>query len=110
MAAAPAGHAERTSLPTGPGPVAYSDMAAELTRALGRAIAYRGVTPDGHGEGMIEAGLPEQVTGLQRAQLFWLLAEGDAAWLADDGVALTGSGPRDLRTYLTDRVTAFRWT
>ncbi|WP_329367763.1 hypothetical protein OG896_21620 [Streptomyces sp. NBC_00669] len=76
MAAARPGHAERTSLLTGPGPVAHADVAAELTRALGRAIAYRGVTPDGHGEGMIEAGLPEQVAGLQRAQLFWLLARG----------------------------------
>ncbi|MCB5909282.1 SDR family oxidoreductase [Streptomyces pinistramenti] len=107
VAAAPAGHEGRTYLLTGPELVTYADVAAELTRALGQEIEYRRVTPDQHREGMIQAGLPEPVAA-SNAQVFGLIAEGDAAWLSDDVASLTGHSPRSLRTFVTDHVAAFQ--
>ncbi|WP_335980493.1 NmrA family NAD(P)-binding protein [Streptomyces sp. CA2R106] len=107
VAAAPAGHAGRTYLLTGPELVGYADVAAELTRALGRAIAYRRLTPDRHRELMVRAGVPEAVAA-SNAQVFALIAEGDAAWRSEDVAALTGSAPRTLRAFVTDHTDAFR--
>lgn len=107
VAAAPAGHRGRSYLLTGPELVTYADVAAELTRALGREIGYRRLTPDRHRELMVQDGVPEPVA-TSNAQVFGLIAEGDAAWLSDDVAGLTGHGPRSLRTFVTEHVTAFR--
>jgi uncharacterized protein YbjT (DUF2867 family) len=109
VAATPAGHEGRTYLLTGPGLVTYADVAAELTRALGREIEYRRLTPDQHREGMVQAGLPEPVAA-SNAQVFGLIAEGDAAWLSDDVATLTGHSPRGLRTFVTEHVVVFETT
>jgi uncharacterized protein YbjT (DUF2867 family) len=106
VAATPAGHEGRTYLLTGPGLVTYADVAAELTRALGQEIEYRRLTPDQHREGMVQAGLPEPVAA-SNAQVFGLIAEGDAAWLSDDVATLTGHSPRSLRTFVTEHVVVF---
>nr|WP_274918854.1 NAD(P)H-binding protein [Streptomyces sp. WZ-12] len=107
VACAPAEHAGRTYLLTGPELVTYADVAAELTRALGRQIQYHRITPDQHREAMIQAGLPESVA-TSNAQVFGLIAEGDAGWLSDDVAALTGHRPRSLRTFVTDHVDVFK--
>ncbi|MDJ1134698.1 SDR family oxidoreductase [Streptomyces iconiensis] len=107
VAADPTGHEGRTYLLTGPELITYADVAAELTRALGQEIEYRRLTPDQHREEMVRAGLPEPVAA-SNAQVFGLIAEGDAAWLSDDVATLTGHDPRGLRTFVTDHVTAFK--
>ncbi|WAP60277.1 SDR family oxidoreductase [Streptomyces sp. S465] len=107
VAAAPAGHVGRTYLLTGPELVTYADVAAELTHALGQEIEYRRITPEQHREAMVQAGLPEPVAA-SNAQVFGLIAEGDAAWLSDDVASLTGTSPRGLRAFVTDHVDAFR--
>ncbi|MEU5273533.1 SDR family oxidoreductase [Streptomyces hygroscopicus] len=107
VAADPTGHEGRTYLLTGPELVTYADVAAELTRALGEEIEYRRLTPDQHREAMVQAGLPEPVAA-SNAQVFGLIAEGDAAWLSNDVATLTGRNPRSLRTFVTDHVTAFK--
>ncbi|MBB2933714.1 uncharacterized protein YbjT (DUF2867 family) [Amycolatopsis bartoniae] len=106
VAAAPAGHEGRTYLLTGPELVTYADVAAELTRALGQEVEYRRVTPGQHRERMVRAGLPEPVAA-SNAQVFGLIAEGDAAWLSDDVATLTGRAPRTLRTFVSDHVRCF---
>lgn len=106
VAAEPHSHAGRSYLLTGPELVTYADVAAELTRALGHDVEYRRLTPEQHRPEMVRAGVPEPVAA-SNAQVFGLIAEGDAAWLSDDVAALTGSVPRTLRTFITDHLTAF---
>ncbi|MEW2297995.1 NmrA family NAD(P)-binding protein, partial [Streptomyces sp. NPDC006743] len=109
VAADPAGHEGRTYLLTGPELVTYAGVAAELSRALGEEIEYRRLTPGQHREAMVQAGFPEPVA-TSNAQVFGLIAEGDAAWLSPDVTSLTGQKPRSLRTFLTDHVSAFKPT
>jgi uncharacterized protein YbjT (DUF2867 family) len=106
IVAAPAPHASKTYWLTGPDLVTYDDVAKALTDALGHPVEYRRIPPDEHREMMIRAGLPEPVA-TSNAQAFGLIAQGDAAWLSDDVESLTGSRPRDLRTFIADNVRAF---
>jgi uncharacterized protein YbjT (DUF2867 family) len=106
IVAAPAPHASKTYWLTGPDLVTYADVAEALTDALGHPVEYRRIAPDEHREMMIRAGLPEPVA-TSNAQAFGLIAQGDAAWLSDDVESLTGSRPRDLRTFIADNVRAF---
>ncbi|MCA1223928.1 NmrA family NAD(P)-binding protein [Streptomyces sp. 8L] len=107
VAAAPAAHAGCTYLLTGPRLITYADVATELSHVLGHRIEYRRLTPEQHRKDMVLAGVPEPVA-TSNAQVFGLIAEGDAAWLSDDITTLTGAGARDLRAFLADHAAAFR--
>jgi uncharacterized protein YbjT (DUF2867 family) len=106
IASAPKEHAGQTYWLAGPGLITYTDAARELSDALGHVVEYRQISPAEHRAAMIAAGVPEAVA-TSNAQAFGLIAEGDAAWLADDVEAITGTPPRTLRTFIADHVTAF---
>ena len=55
---------------------------------------------------MIQAGVPETVA-TSNAQVFGLIAEGDAQWLSDDIASITGMPPRNLHTFIGDHADAF---
>lgn len=55
---------------------------------------------------MIRAGVPEPVA-TSNAQVFGLLADGDAEWLSGDVERITGKAPRSLRTFVEDHLAAF---
>lgn len=107
IVADPARHAGMTYSLTGPELVTYTDVARELTDALGRPVEYRRITPGEHREVMIRAGLPEPVA-ISNSQAFDLIAQGDAAWLSPDFESLTGRHPRSLHTYLAEHAGAFQ--
>ncbi|QWF82003.1 NmrA family NAD(P)-binding protein [Amycolatopsis sp. CA-230715] len=106
IAASPAPHAGHTYLLTGPELVTYDDVAAALGAALGREIEYRRISPGAHRDVMIRAGVPEPVA-TSNAQVFGLLADGDAEWLSGDVERITGKAPRSLRTFVEDHLAAF---
>ena len=106
IAADPAPHAGATYWPTGPALVSYGDVAATLSKVLGRPIEYRRTSTDEHREAMIQAGIPDTVA-TSNAQAFGLIATGDAAWLTDDVSNVTGVSPRSLHAFLEQRQTAF---
>jgi uncharacterized protein YbjT (DUF2867 family) len=106
MVGAPAEHAGRTYWPTGPELITYTDVAKELSDALGQVVEYRQIAPEDHRAAMIRAGVPEAVA-TSNAQAFGLIAEGDAAWLSGDVESITGTRPRSLRTFIADHVAAF---
>jgi uncharacterized protein YbjT (DUF2867 family) len=106
VAAAPKEHAGQTYWLTGPSLITYTDVAAELSAALGHPVEYRRISPAEHRAAMIKAGVPAAVA-TSNAQAFGLIAEGDAAWLADDAEGITGTAPRTLRTFIADHITAF---
>jgi hypothetical protein len=86
--------------------ITFTDVAGELTNALGHPVEYRRISPDEHREVMIRAGVPQPIA-TSNAQAFSLIAQGDAAWLSPDITALTGRRPRNLHTFITDNVNAF---
>ena len=106
IATGPKEHAGQTYWLTGPGLITYTDIAEELSAALGHPVEYRQISPAEHRAAMIQAGIPETVA-TSNAQAFGLIAEGDAAWLSDDVKSITGTAPRPLHTFIADHVQAF---
>ena len=106
IAVDPAEHDGATYWPTGPALVTYTDVARELTAAVGRPIEYRRISPEEHLEIMLRAGLPATVA-TSNAQAFGLIAAGDAAWITDDVDTITGSAPRSLHTFVTEHTPNF---
>lgn len=51
-------HNNKTYVVTGPEAISYSDIASELSKALGKEIVYKRQTPADAREGMLAAGMP----------------------------------------------------
>jgi uncharacterized protein YbjT (DUF2867 family) len=106
IAAAPAPHAGKTYWLTGPELITNDDVAAVLSRLLGRTITYRRLSFDEDRAAMIAAGVPAPIAEMN-AQAFSLIAEGDAAWVSEDVASLLGRPARSFERFATDYVTAF---
>ena len=106
IAASPAPHAGKTYWLTGPALISYYDVAAVLSRLLGRTITYRELTFDQDKDAMISAGVPGPVAEMN-AQAASLTADGDAAWVTDDVPSLLGRPARSFGEFATDYATAF---
>ncbi|MGW4394751.1 NmrA family NAD(P)-binding protein [Amycolatopsis nivea] len=101
IATAPADHAGRTYLLTGPELVTFADVAREWAAVIGRPVEYRRISAAEHRAAMVSNGVPEAGSN---AQVFELLARGDGAWLSADFAAVTGGSPRGLAVFLADCV------
>jgi uncharacterized protein YbjT (DUF2867 family) len=106
IATAPGEHAGRTYWLTGPALISYADVAAVLSRVLGRPVAFRPVSLEEDRAAMINAGVPAAIAEMN-AQAFSLIAEGDAAWLSEDIPALLGRPARSYEQFATDFAAAF---
>jgi uncharacterized protein YbjT (DUF2867 family) len=106
IAASPAPHAGKTYWLTGPALISYYDVAAVLSKLLGRTITYRELTFDQDKDAMIRAGVPEQIAEMN-AQAASLTADGDAAWVTDDAPSLLGRPARSFEEFATDYANAF---
>jgi uncharacterized protein YbjT (DUF2867 family) len=106
VAASPAPHAGNTYRLTGPELVSNYDVAAVLSKLLGRTVTYRELTFDQDKATMIRAGVPEQVAEMN-GQAFTMIADGDAAWLTDDVRALLGRPARSFEQFAADYAVAF---
>jgi uncharacterized protein YbjT (DUF2867 family) len=106
IAASPAAHAGQTYWLTGPGLISNYDVAAVLSKLLGRTITYRELTVEENTETMIRAGVPEQIAQMN-TQAFSLAAGGDAEWLTEDVPSLLGRPARSFQHFANDYATAF---
>jgi len=106
IAASPAAHAGQTYWLTGPGLISNYDVAAVLSKLLGRTITYRELTIEENTETMIRAGVPEQIAQMN-TQAFSLAAGGDAEWLTEDVPSLLGRPARSFQHFANDYATAF---
>jgi uncharacterized protein YbjT (DUF2867 family) len=106
IAAFPAGHAARTYWLSGPRLISNYDVAAALSKLLGRTITYRELTFAENKDAMIRAGVPEPVAEMN-AQAFSLTADGDAAWITDDVPSLLGRPARSFERFAADYAGAF---
>ena len=102
----PAAHAGKTYWLTGPELFSNYNVAAVLSRLLGRTITYRELTFEQSKEAMIRAGIPEQIAEMN-AQAFSLTADGDAEWVTQDVPSLLGRPARSFKQFTADYAAAF---
>jgi uncharacterized protein YbjT (DUF2867 family) len=101
IVAAPAGHVGQTYWLTGPGLISNYDVAAVLSKLLGKTITYRELTFEENKDAMIRAGVPEQIAEMN-AQAFRLTADGDAEWVTQDVPSLLDRPARSFEQFAAD--------
>jgi uncharacterized protein YbjT (DUF2867 family) len=106
ISADPTAHAGKTYWLTGPELLSNYDVAAALSKLLGRTITYRELTFEENKDAMIRAGVPAPVAQMN-AQAFSLTADGDAEWLTDDVLSLLGRPARSFGQFAADHAGAF---
>jgi uncharacterized protein YbjT (DUF2867 family) len=106
IAAAPAPHAGQTYWLSGPELITNDDVAAVLSRLLGRTITYRPLSFDDDKDAMVRAGVPEPIAAMN-ARAGSLNADGDAAWVTDDVRTLLGRPARSFEQFAADYAGAF---
>jgi uncharacterized protein YbjT (DUF2867 family) len=106
IAASPAPHAGKTYWLTGPELISNYDVAAVLSKLLGRTITYQELSFDENKDAMIRAGVPEAIAQMN-AQAFSMAAEGDGEWVTDDVSSLLGRPARSFDQFAADHATAF---
>ena len=106
IAASPALHGGKTYWLSGPELISNYDVAAVLSKLLGRTITYRELTFEENKDAMIRAGVPAQIAEMN-AQAFSLTADGDAEWVTEDVPSLLGRPARSFEQFATDYAAAF---
>jgi uncharacterized protein YbjT (DUF2867 family) len=106
IATSPAGHGGNTYWLSGPELISNYDVAAVLSKLLGRTITYRELSFDEDREAMIRSGVPEAIAEMN-AKAFSLTAEGDAEWVSDDVHTVLGRPARSYQQFVTDYSSAF---
>jgi uncharacterized protein YbjT (DUF2867 family) len=106
IAASPAPHEGKTYWLTGPELISNYDVAAVLSRLLGRTITYRELSFDENRDAMIRAGVPAPIAEMN-AQAFALTADGDAEWVTGDVPSLLGRPARSFWQFAADYAPAF---
>ena len=106
IAASPASHVAKTYKLTGPRLLTYSDVAAILSKILGRSVSYHELSFEEDKYAMIHAGLPQEVAQMN-AQFFGMVADGDTDWLSEDVPSLLGRPARSFEEFATDYASAF---
>jgi uncharacterized protein YbjT (DUF2867 family) len=106
IAATPAEYAGKTYWLSGPQTISNDEIAAVLSRLLGRPITYRELSFEENKDAMIRAGVPEQIAHMN-AQAFSLTAEGDADWVTQDVPTLLGRPARSFEQFAADHTNSF---
>jgi uncharacterized protein YbjT (DUF2867 family) len=106
IAASPSGHAGQIYWPTGPESLSYADVAAVLTRVLGRPITFHPLTYEEEKKGMLTAGVPAAVAEMN-AQALQLFAQGDSDWVTDDVPRILGRPARTFEQFAIDYAPVF---
>jgi uncharacterized protein YbjT (DUF2867 family) len=106
IAVSPARHTGKSYWPTGPERLSYSDVAAVLSKVLGRLITFHPLAFGEERQAMINAGVPEAVAEMN-AQALSLFAQGDADYVTGDVPSLLGRAARTFEQFATDYARAF---
>ena len=106
IAASPSAHAGKTYCPTGPETLTGTEVAAVLSKVLGRTITFHPLTFEQQKQAFIDAGLPEPVAD-DRARAFALMADGDLDYVTDDVPSILGRPAHSFEQFATDYAAAF---
>jgi uncharacterized protein YbjT (DUF2867 family) len=100
------GHAGRTHELTGPEPVTYARVAAELSEALGTPVVYVDAPPEAARAALEAAGLPPWLV-TQLDGVFALVRAGALGTTTDGVRALTGRSPRGIAEFAREHAAVF---
>jgi uncharacterized protein YbjT (DUF2867 family) len=100
------GHDGKTYTITGPAAVTHTEMAGAIAEAIGRQMTFTDVPPEAFASALSSAGVPRwQADGLIEDYAHY--ARGKAAALSPHVSEITGTEPRDIRTFARDYAGAF---
>jgi uncharacterized protein YbjT (DUF2867 family) len=102
------GHAGEVYEVTGPRLLTFADIAAEISRASGRNIAYVNVPHDAFVAGVAESGAPKDVVWMLD-YLFATVLDGRNAHLTDGVQRALGREPRDFFDYAREIAATDVW-
>ncbi|KKL26952.1 hypothetical protein LCGC14_2390100 [marine sediment metagenome] len=101
-----AGHEGKTYGLTGPASISYHDIAAGLSKALGKEVKYVDVPPEAAREAMVGMGLPEWIVGALN-EYNKAFSEGSGDFTTNDFEEITGHPARSYETFARDFAQAF---
>jgi len=101
-----AGRDGETYVVTGPEAITYTQVAAELSTAVGRVVEFVDVPGEGAKEALTAAGVPAFVAE-QLVKIFEMLRQGAAEHVTDWVELLTGSPPRSFGAFARDHAQLF---
>lgn len=102
-----AGHEGQIYELTGPESLSYHDVAATLSRVLGKPVRYVPVSPEAAKEAMLKAGMAEW-NAAAVTDLYRVFATGAYARTTDTVARLLGRPPRSFEQFARDHADAFR--
>jgi uncharacterized protein YbjT (DUF2867 family) len=106
IAASPSAYAGKTYWPTGPEALTGTEVAAVLSKVLGRTITFHPLTFEQQKQAFIDVGLPEPVAD-DRARAFALMAQGDLDYITDDVPSILGRPARSFEQFAREHQAAF---
>ncbi|GGP83808.1 NAD(P)H-binding protein [Saccharothrix coeruleofusca] len=105
----PGRHAGRVYELTGPRALTFAEAVELISRASGREIAYRRITPAEYAATLVEQGLDEH-SAHHVAEMFVLMARGLLATTTDDLATVLGRPPRTFEDYVVRTAASGAWT
>jgi len=100
------GHAGQTYVITGPEALSHADVAATLSKAVGRPITYRDISLDAFREQLMAAGVPPWLVDV-RVEFSSALRENFAATVSDVVPRVTGRPARTLAAFVAEHAAPF---
>lgn len=101
------GHEGKAYTLTGPEALTYGDIAASLTRVLGKPVSYVAISDDDFRKAMADLGAPAPLVEAL-VDLFTFYRSGRAATVSGDLAKVTGRAPTSFETWARDHAAAFR--
>lgn len=101
-------HAGRIYELTGPRALTFGEAARLISRAAGRPIAYRQVSPAEYTAALVEEGVDEE-DAHHVAEMFVMMERGLLAGTTDDLATVLGRAPRTFEDYVVRAAAAGAW-
>ena len=102
-----AGHEGKVYEITGPASLSYADVAATLTRVLGKPVRYVDVPPEAAREAMPKAGMPKWNADAV-TELYGAFATGQFGYTTDTVERITGQPPIPFEQWARENAAAFQ--
>jgi uncharacterized protein YbjT (DUF2867 family) len=106
IAASPSAYAGKTYWPTGPEALSGTEVAAVLSKVLGRTITFHSITFEEQKQAMLAVGLPEAVAD-DNATAVAMMADVDCDYVTNDVPSILGRPARRFEQFATDYAAAF---
>ncbi|GAB2676789.1 NAD(P)H-binding protein [Saccharopolyspora gloriosae] len=104
----PGRHAGRIYELTGPRSITFGEAVELISRASGRPLTYRTISPEQYAATLVDDGLGED-DAHHVAEMFVLMDRGVLATTTDDLAALLGRAPRAFEDYVARSAAAGAW-